>query len=570
VHAASQPRLGRALPGGAGNLDLDSTLMRMLVRRGGENLIYQRLCLALGLTTILLVLGTFTHYGVTRDEAVQARYGELVINYYASGFTDLSALNYSNLYLYGGLFDVLAQVLVRVSPLPSWDTRHLFNALWGLWGLWGCIKLARSLGGPAAGFWAGLLLAATPMYYGHMFNNPKDIPFAAAYVWVLYYLASVVPHLPRAPRGLVLKLGLAVGVCLGIRVGGVLVLSYLGLLAGVWLAGHWWAGQEPRATGNPRQMFLGLILPVGLMAWAIMLLFWPWAQQQPLARPYEALGAFSRFSFAGSTVLGGQVINSVKDVMPRDYLPTYFAVQLPEIMLGLLGLGLGMGLWSLRRFRELFGARWLMTALVAWAAVFPLAYGVAARTPVYNAVRHFLFILPPLACLGGLALARALVWLQARWRPAMVALLLLSSGGVAWSAVTMVGLHPYQYLYFNYLVGGPPGAQGRYDLDYWGHCGREALLELEGKLREEAGEDFPRTQYRLVMKKIGPYPPDYLPPNFQIVDKPKSADFILANSDIIPTYVTKGREIVRIERLGAHLFSVMDWRTAGGEQKLNP
>ena len=41
-------------------------------------------------------------------------------------------------------------------------------------------RLGRRLGGPLAGLIALLLLATCPLYYGHMFMNAKDAPFAVA------------------------------------------------------------------------------------------------------------------------------------------------------------------------------------------------------------------------------------------------------------------------------------------------------------------------------------------------------------------------------------------------------
>ena len=63
-----------------------------------------------------------------------------------------------------------------------------------------------------------------------MFNNPKDIPFAVGMVWALYYIVRIVPELPRPRWSLVVKLGLACGLALGVRVGGLLLFGYLGLL----------------------------------------------------------------------------------------------------------------------------------------------------------------------------------------------------------------------------------------------------------------------------------------------------------------------------------------------------
>ena len=93
-------------------------------------------------------------------------------------------------YNYGAVFDSIAAALNTVSPFGTYETRHLLNALVGVVGLIGTWKLGRVLGGPRAGFLAALFLALTPNYYGQMFNNPKDIPFAAGMIWALYYLVA--------------------------------------------------------------------------------------------------------------------------------------------------------------------------------------------------------------------------------------------------------------------------------------------------------------------------------------------------------------------------------------------
>jgi len=104
------------------------------------------------------------------------------VRYYASWMQDTTALGWWNLYIYGGAFDVPATLLTQISPLGYYETRHAFNAAIGILGVVGTWKLARALGGPRAALIATVLLALTPNYLGHMFNNPKDIPFAVGMV----------------------------------------------------------------------------------------------------------------------------------------------------------------------------------------------------------------------------------------------------------------------------------------------------------------------------------------------------------------------------------------------------
>src|SRR5260370_1232990 len=146
----------------------------------------------LGAAAILVVF-TFTDYGVTWDEDVHNWYGILALDYYLSLFADQRALHWLNLYNYGAAFDMVAAALNRFSSLGVYETRHLLNGFVGILGLAGCWKLGRALAGPRFGFTALAFLLLTPNYYGQMFNNPKDIPFAVCAVWPAYYMVPLLP-----------------------------------------------------------------------------------------------------------------------------------------------------------------------------------------------------------------------------------------------------------------------------------------------------------------------------------------------------------------------------------------
>ena len=74
---------------------------------------------------IVIVLFTFRDYAISNDEGIQHRYGELIIAYYKSGFRDESLFHFQNLYLYGGLFDIIAVALSHVVPIDPYDLRHI-------------------------------------------------------------------------------------------------------------------------------------------------------------------------------------------------------------------------------------------------------------------------------------------------------------------------------------------------------------------------------------------------------------------------------------------------------------
>src|SRR5437667_995505 len=117
------------------------------LHRPDKEAFWDRLSFGLILLAAMLALLTFRDYGVTWDEDAHNWYGNFVLDYYLSFFNDTSALHWQDLYNYGAVFDILAAVLNRVSPIGIYETRHLLNALVGILGLVGCCKLGRAIGG---------------------------------------------------------------------------------------------------------------------------------------------------------------------------------------------------------------------------------------------------------------------------------------------------------------------------------------------------------------------------------------------------------------------------------------
>jgi len=151
---------------------------------------------------------------------------------------------------------------------------------------------------------------------------------------------------------------------------------------------------------------------------------------------------------------------------------------------------------------------------------------VLARPAMYNGIRHFVFVLPPLAVLGGLAGA----WLFDRARPHGVGAALIAAlfvAGVAAPMVEMVRLHPYEYTHFNRVAGGVAGARDRYMVDYWALSFKQAAQDLKAKLAELGLAKPPDRRWKLAT--CGPHrsPQVELGPDFETTWDPKGADFAL-------------------------------------------
>ena len=182
--------------------------------------------------------------------------------------------------------------------------------------------------------------------------------------------------------------------------------------------------------------------------------FWPWAFERPLVGPFLALSQFSAFFWNGSVLFAGRVFRA--KALPWEYVPTWLAISTPPVLLA----GAALSLVRLRRDRWPLAGLWC-------AALFPAAYVVVRHSTLYNGIRHLLFIVPTLAVLAAAGWT-ALLSRTSGWRRGLAAAAL--AAGLVEPALFCLRNHPNEIVYFNALVGGPRGAFGRYDLDYWGNC----------------------------------------------------------------------------------------------------
>jgi hypothetical protein len=287
-------------------------------------------------------------------------------------------------------------------------------------------------------------------------------------------------------------------------------------------------GSEMRALGARAAAirlgnFILALVPGLVLAYAVMGLTWPWAVTAPL-NPLRASEYFSHFFEKPWKEMFDGVAILVPD-MPRTYVPTLFALKEPEIVL-LLAIGGTAGALVAALRRGLPVSRRATLLLIALAAALPVATTVLARPAMYNGIRHFVFIMPAVAVLGGLAGAWLLERLARHGRPALAAGAVVATVALVSPVVEMVRLHPYQYTHFNRLAGGIRSADDHYMLDYWGLAFKQAADELHAKLT--LGLEYPaRRRWRIAV--CGPHHPAEveLGPEFVTTYDTKGADFAL-------------------------------------------
>jgi hypothetical protein len=476
------------------------------------------------LAMVALIAGlTFRDYGLGWDDYTHAEYADLLLRMYGSGFKDSAALSFANLYMYGGGFDMAAALLHKVIPLGLFETRRLLGAIVGIIGLAVTWRLGRRVGGPLAGLTALLLLALCPIFYGHMFMNPKDAPFAVAMIILMTGLVRLAEEYPQPSPRTILIIGLGAGLSIGSRVLGGLALIYA-LVGFVPLFMEEFKSRGTRETLRRFVRVLYMLLPGFAIGYLVMGLIWPWSIIEP-DNPFLALTYFSHFFERPWKEMFDGALVSVPD-MPWSYLPTLFALQLPEVLLALLSAGV-IGSFAVLPRPDVTARRKTILLMLMLAATLPIATAMVKRPALYNGIRHFIFVIPPMAVLAGTAFG----WLMNRlgesrrsWQPAVLAVFCF---GLLLSVGEMIRLHPYQYTHFNYIAGTVRGADDRFMLDYWGLAFKQASDELREQLAEN--NDAPPNGRKWKVAVCGPQRPAQvaLGPDFSTDWHSNGADFAM-------------------------------------------
>src|SRR5262249_8220208 len=173
--------------------------------------------------------------------------------------------------------------------------------------------------------------------------------------------------------------------------------------------------------------FVVPLLPALLLGYAVMALLWPWSVTEPL-NPLRAAEYFSHFFEKPWNEVFDGVVTPVPE-MPRRYVPELFLLKEPEIFLA-LGISGAAGALAAALRRDVATARRALFLLLVFAAMFPIALTVLTRPAMYNGIRHFVFLAPALAALGGLAGTWIAERLWLTWRPTVALAAAVLLGGL--------------------------------------------------------------------------------------------------------------------------------------------
>lgn len=142
---------------------------------------------------ILLGILLTRHYGESWDELQFYKYADHALQSYRAWMQHGEILTYGNTYdNYGPAFVIFTSISAHAlnALAPNWlisDLRHLIYFLTFLAGVWAFHDLAKRWMSQTAALAAALLFLTQPLFWGHAFFSPKDVPFMSLFLLSLSF-----------------------------------------------------------------------------------------------------------------------------------------------------------------------------------------------------------------------------------------------------------------------------------------------------------------------------------------------------------------------------------------------
>ncbi len=284
-------------------------------------------------------------------------------------------------------------------------------------------------------------------------NNPKDIPFAAAYIMAIWNIIRLFNKLPDASKLDYIWAILSIGATINIRVGGILLIPYLFVFACIIYFNHVFVYKKYVMISS----FAKPVFIVSIAGYLCGSLLWPYGLQSPLNNPLTALSEMSNFKvnilqlFEGTKIYSGE--------LPAYYLPK--SILITSSYAFITGLALMVFfMWSFRK-----SPKSSTLYFVAFTAIFPLFYIIYSKSNVYHAWRHILFIFPSMIVLVSFGWEKLIAFLDSKKIKligyALLGFLILEP------TYFIIQSFPNTITYHNQMVGGVKGAYTNYEMDYY-------------------------------------------------------------------------------------------------------
>ena len=418
------------------------------------------------------VVSTYKDYGITWDESFNRDLG-LAVDYYATFGKDTNYMKYyagnpQHYMTHGPIVQIIVTLVLRMFNNSSYENYHFILGILALLTfivVYQTIKLITN--NSFISLFGMILLSTMPRFYGDMFNNSLDIP-SVLFTGLVILLSIRI--LIKSSHDTILNF-IFLGIIAGISASQRIAIAYTYFIfIFIFMVRFVLLNRKSFVVKN-----LVIVTYKVMLSFLLMLIFLhllnPYLLMHPIVGIYDMVLASIKYPWSGNVLFEGVNFNSLH--LPWYYLIKWLIISIPEIILVLFLIGSLFLLHDLRKKgNEFIGVYLLLTAYL------PIILYNYHKPVDYDAWRHFLFLSFPIIIISAIGFYRII---SQKYTYLSIAIFVITAVELLNIASEMNYLHPYEYVYFNRLVGGLNGAYTRYETDYWGQSLKESTLWLKSK-----------------------------------------------------------------------------------------
>ncbi|WP_299314514.1 hypothetical protein [uncultured Aquimarina sp.] len=443
-------------------------------------------------------------FGVHEDSRYHQEHGERLLDYFKGvddrashspineegNFVDVNkGIDYEHRGMngFGGFFDLLSNFLYQFfSFVGIYEFRNIINAIFGFLLFLFCGLLGKELGGWKVGLLSFIFVVLTPVLFGHAMSNPKDIPFAAFYIFAIFHIVLLLKELPAVTLKRALYLIINISLLMNIRLVGLVIIGHV-----LFAVFSWWFiknyEDKFRKVNIKDTLVLAIkVLVICILGYLATSVFWPYLQANPIVNPIKLFIKTKEFKgFENLQLFEGDWLSSF-------HMPWYYMITVLFVITMPLHVFVGFFLIPIIYFQK-FKKHILIISFILFAALFPLVIILLGKPNSYDNARQFLFIVPPAIVISSLAwnvlfdnISNSFI---KKGSYLLLFFLLIEPFGF------MSRNHQLQSLYFGPLIGGMDGAYENYEIDYWGIGIKPAIDWLEENMKRDGDPTRVRMYY---------------------------------------------------------------------------
>ncbi|MBN1355659.1 glycosyltransferase family 39 protein [bacterium] len=401
-------------------------------------------------------------YGITVDEPLHHASGEINIRHFFGSVQPIA--DYHNLKFYGPLSDMIGAlsfdlIWTRMQWVNPVDARHVHLIVFFALSVHLMFRITSRLWGTGTALLSCTMFVLNPRVFGHVFNNPKEIPLI---FWFMFTTCCLFRRAGTGSMVWTVAAGAAWGAGLATKINALLLLPAIA----VWVFYIIRTRVIARIDGKKAVVEAAAFMGSGVI---VVLCFWPWLRASWFQHSLELFRFFSKHPKTGIVLYWGRIYEI--GAAPWHYGLTHLLLTTPLVVLICAAVGF---VWKGRQHHAI-------VFFLGWFFLGILPQSVPGSV-IYDGPRHFLPVVPPLTMAAGFAGVRIINTVKrsrdsAFWRHAVflaVAVWISVRVSIIWQ------YHPYQICYYNVLTGGVKGAEGRFEIWSWGHSLRNAVRKVNG------------------------------------------------------------------------------------------